>query len=180
MARGKVDMHFQHRHFVARILIEADLADSQYVGAVQEFWNQSDNVASQSNIFGFFWINAKPTIMRQAELGGSPWFVICELAKIIIKPRRRTAIKSCPKGRFADRGTPGSDHIAIIVGHTADHVGMRFDIAHELFYLLVLPDQAPHAPLVVALGIGSLVGSLRARRTCSARRALVERSCSRA
>src|SRR5215469_1889378 len=102
--------------------------------------------------------------MRQTELGGAFWLVLGELAKIVAKAVNRTAIKSRPERWFANRGTAGQCHVDVIIRDAADHVGMRFDVAHRnpqpstFLY-------APVAPLPGALATGFVVGSLKASRT---------------
>src|ERR1017187_740473 len=103
--------------------------------------------------------------MRQTKLGGATRFVFSQLAKVIIKPGRRAAIKACPKRGFTNRGASGQSHRTVVISHPADHVRMRFDVTHDYF----LPGHAPQAALVVAAGIGSMVGSLRLASTRSTR-----------
>src|SRR6266849_5214737 len=104
--------------------------------------------------------------MRQTEFGRALRLVLGELREIIEKAGRRTTVEAGPEGRFADGGASGGDHVAVIVGDAADHVGMRLDVTHGN---QCLPGQAPQAALVVAAGMGPVVGSLRANRTRSAR-----------
>ena len=69
--------------------------------------------------------------MRQAEFGGALRLVLGQLAKIIVKAGGRTAVEARPERRFANRLATGDGHALVIVRDAADHVGVRFDVAHR-------------------------------------------------
>ncbi len=89
-----------------------------------------------------------------------------QLTKIISRIPQRNCGQPSPKAGSQTAAQPIRDHVLIIIGHPANHVGVRFDVAHTVQLGL---EQAPQAALVVAAGIGSCVGSLRLIRTRSAR-----------
>jgi hypothetical protein len=68
--------------------------------------------------------------MFQAELRCALRFVFGELGKVIEKSGGRTAVKTGPERRFADGLAAGERHAFVIVSRAADHVGVRFNIAH--------------------------------------------------
>src|SRR5262245_37715863 len=103
--------------------------------------------------------------MLQTEFRRTLWFEISELPEVIIEAPSGQPIVSRPQAGFTARHAAGRRHVLVVIRRAADHVPMRFDIPHG--YLA--PGYAPHAALVVAAGIGSVVGSLNASNTFSAR-----------
>src|SRR5262249_55172826 len=68
--------------------------------------------------------------MRQSEFRRPLRFMLGELRKIIKETGGRTAVEASPKGGFANGSAAGSDHVAVVIGHPANHMGMRLDVAH--------------------------------------------------
>jgi len=54
-----------------------------------------------------------------------------ELTEVIMKSGWRTAIESGPERRLANRLATGKLQLDVIVGHAANHVGVRFDVVHR-------------------------------------------------
>ena len=74
--------------------------------------------------------------MLDAKFGGALWFVLGELAEIIKKAGGRTAVEARPERGFADGRAAGKCHALVIVRRAADHVGVRFYVAHgELIFI---------------------------------------------
>src|SRR6266850_2301935 len=84
--------------------------------------------------------------MRQTEFGGPLRFVLGELAEIIIETGGGTAVEPRPECRLADSLATGGRHPHIIISDPADHVGVRFDVAHESFCRLRFPSLPSFGP----------------------------------
>ena len=68
--------------------------------------------------------------MRQPELRRALRLVVGELAKVIVKALHAAAIEARPKRRLAHRAAARGDHRLVVVRDAADHVAVRFDVAH--------------------------------------------------
>ena len=110
MARSEVNVHFEHFHLVARILVQPDLADADHVRTFEKFRDERDDVAREFHVLGLFGIDAKPTEVWQAELRGALGFVFSQLAEVVVKPVRRTAIKARPECRLTNGGATSYNH----------------------------------------------------------------------
>src|SRR6266566_4567320 len=66
--------------------------------------------------------------MADAELGGSFRLHLDEVAEIIAKSFRRTAVEPGPKRRLAHRLTAALGHALVVVGDAGDHVDVRVDV----------------------------------------------------
>ena len=47
-------------HFVARVLVQADLADSEHIRPVQETGDDLQHIVRQRQVLGFLGIDAEP------------------------------------------------------------------------------------------------------------------------
>jgi hypothetical protein len=74
---------------------------------------------------------ATPKAAAGAHVGGAFGFVICELAKIIVKAVYTAAIEACPECRLANCLTSGEREFFIIIRRAADHVRVGFDVFHR-------------------------------------------------
>src|SRR4051812_37088828 len=81
----EVDMLFQDFYLIAAVLIESYFTDTQYGGLVQKFWNQFQDIVRQVDVFRFLGIDAKPAVVRQSKFGCPLWFMLCQLAEVIVK-----------------------------------------------------------------------------------------------
>ena len=81
----EVHVHFQHLHFVARILVQPDFTDAEHVGLVEEFWDQGDDIRGQRDVLGLLGVDAQPCEMRQAKFRGPLRLVLGQLAEVIVK-----------------------------------------------------------------------------------------------
>lgn len=60
-------MLFQYGDFIAAVLVQSDFADTQYIGPVQIFRQESQDFLRQRKIFGFLRIQSDPAVMLYAE-----------------------------------------------------------------------------------------------------------------
>ena len=126
----EIDVVFEDLELVARVAVEPDFTDAEHVGLGQKFRDHRQHIGREREVFGFLRVDAEPGKMRQEKLRRARRLVVGQLAEVIAKSIRRAAVKSRPKRRLADRRTSGRDHRLIIVGRAADHVAVRFDVAH--------------------------------------------------
>ena len=68
--------------------------------------------------------------MRQAELRRALRLEVGELAEVIVEALRAAAIEARPERRLTNRGAARRGHRDVIVRDAADHVSVRFDVAH--------------------------------------------------
>ena len=68
--------------------------------------------------------------MCEAKLGGAFRFLVGELAKVIMKAIDTAAVEAGPEGGLTDAGATGSGHLDVVIRRPADHVTVRFDVAH--------------------------------------------------
>lgn len=54
-----------------------------------------------------------------------------ELLEIVVESGGRSPVKSGPECRLADGKAAGRNHGLVVVGRATDHVGVRFDVAHD-------------------------------------------------
>ena len=87
--------------------------------------------AGELEVLGFLGVDAEPAEMRQAVFRCPLWFVLRNLAEVVVKTLRGTAVKAGPESRFSDGGAAGGSHVTVIVRDPADHVGVRFNEAHR-------------------------------------------------
>ena len=86
---------------LARVLVEADLADAEHVGLLQILGNQGDDFARQLDVLRFLGVDAQPGIMADAEQGGPFRLDLGEMAEVIAEPLGGAAIEPRPEGRLA-------------------------------------------------------------------------------
>jgi len=53
VAGGQVHVHFEHPEFIARVLVQPDLADAEHVWCAQELRNEVDDLRGELNILRF-------------------------------------------------------------------------------------------------------------------------------
>ena len=100
---GQINMFEKNGRFVARVLVQANFADTQHVGTIQELRNYLEYLAGQVHVFGFFGVDAEPCEVLDAVLRGSLGFELGQLTKIIVETFDTAAIESGPKRGLADR-----------------------------------------------------------------------------
>ena len=130
VARGEVNVFFEDGDFVAGILVEADFADAENGGAFEERRDEMEDVFGEGDVFGFLRVDAEPGVVLEAEFGGAFGFVFGELEEVIVEAIRAAAIEAGPESGFANGFATGEGHGLVIVGGAADHVAVRFDVAH--------------------------------------------------
>ena len=124
------DVLLEHLHLIARVLVEADLADAEHRRGLQEFRDQREDVGGERHVFGFLGVDAQPGVMRQAVLGGALGLMLRQLAEVVVEAVGGLAVEAGPEGGLADRGAAGEGHGLIVVGGAAHHVAVRFDVTH--------------------------------------------------
>jgi len=105
ISRREVHVHLQNLHFIARILVLADFADSQHIGTVEKFRDERDDLPGQRHILRLLGIDAKPGEMGQAEPRGPLRLMLGQLAEIIVNP---AADERSNPPRTRARKRPGS------------------------------------------------------------------------
>ena len=125
---GQIDMFLKNGGFIARILVEPNLADAQHAGLLEKLGNHGDDFAGKGDILGFFGIDAEPAIVLDAKLGRPLGLDFDKLPKIIAKSLDAAPIEAGPKSRLAHGDATALRHALIIVGHAGDHVNMRVDV----------------------------------------------------
>lgn len=130
VAGGQVDVLLENGEFVPGIFVETNFADAKNVWALEKFGDELKDFTGEAHVLGLFWIDAQPAVMRELMACSALWFVIRELAEIIVKTVSATAIEAGPEGGFAHRGASCGDHGFIVIGGATDHVGVRLDVAH--------------------------------------------------
>ena len=68
---GDVDLFLEDGDLVAGVLVEADLANAQDAGVVQEGGDQLDDVAGEGDVFGLLGVDAEPGVVVDSVSGGS-------------------------------------------------------------------------------------------------------------
>ena len=68
--------------------------------------------------------------MRETILRGALGLVLRQLTEVIVETVRGLAVEARPEGRLADGRATGQGHRLVVVGGTAHHVAVRFDITH--------------------------------------------------
>ena len=76
-------MPFKDFQLVFAILVQSDFTYAEAGGGIEEIGYDFKNVFSQLDVLGLFRIQADPTVVRQAELGGSSRLVFRQLAEVI-------------------------------------------------------------------------------------------------
>lgn len=144
MLQGQIDLPFQNGDFVAAVFVESDFANAKDIGFLEEFRNQGNDIAGNGQIFGFFGVDAEPTVVREMKFFRPFWFMLGQLGKIIVKTLRGSPIKSGPECRFTNSAAAGQGHGLIIVGRPADHVTVGFNIAHGIGFRI--EQEGGHRP----------------------------------
>jgi len=57
--------------FVAGVFVEPNFSDSEYIRTVEKFWNELEYFTGEFDVFGFFGVDAQPSEMLNAVLGGT-------------------------------------------------------------------------------------------------------------
>ena len=63
---GQVEVLQEDGRLVARVLVEADLADAQHAGPVEELGDHRDHLARQRDVLGLLGVDAQPAVMLDA------------------------------------------------------------------------------------------------------------------
>ena len=124
-------MPLEHLEFIARILVQPDLADAEHRGPFEKLRDDPDNLLRKLRVLGLLRVDAQPAKMRQPKLRRALRLVVGELAEVVVEAVDGRAVEARPEGRLAHGGAPGGDHVLIVVSRAADHVAVRFDVAHR-------------------------------------------------
>ena len=57
---GQVDVLLEDGRLVARVLVQADLADAEHVGLVEELGDDGDDLAREADVLGLLGVDAQP------------------------------------------------------------------------------------------------------------------------
>ena len=106
------------------------LVDGKRLGVYLDF-SAAIRRLGEAEVLGLLGVEAQPAEMGQAVLGRPGGLVLGQLSEVVAKPLDRTSVESRPEGRLAHGGAPGGDHVLIVVSRAADHVAVRFDVAHR-------------------------------------------------
>ena len=160
----QVDVLLEDGRLVARVLVQADLADAEDVRPVEELGDQGDDLARQRDVLGLLGVDAQPAVVADAELGGPLRLDLGEVAEVIAEALGGAAIEAGPEGRLADGDAAALGHAVVVVGDAGDHVDVRVDVVHQTISGNFIPqgsdcladtEQYPQAlvglPLVCAL-----------------------------
>ena len=82
---GEIDVFFEDRELVLGVFVETNFSDAKDVRLVDEIGDQGHHLAGKDGIFGLLGIDAEPTEMLDAELGGPGGFVFGELTIVIVE-----------------------------------------------------------------------------------------------
>ena len=141
-ADGQIDVFLEDGGLVARVLVEADFADAEDVGLVEEFGDEGDHFARQGDVFGLLGVDAEPAVVADAEQGGAFRLDFGEVAEVVAEALGGAAVEPGPEGRLADRRAAAQGHAVVVVGGPRDHVDVGVEpFCHCLNSLLVIELQ---------------------------------------
>ena len=123
-------MFAKNRGFVFCVFVEADFADAQHAGAVDEFGDHGDHFPRQRDVLGFLGVDAQPGVMLNPRPAGPRRFEFGQLAKVIAKTVDAAAVESRPERRFADGDAAHPRHPLVVIRHTGNHVHVGVDVIH--------------------------------------------------
>ncbi len=148
-----------------RVLVQADLADAEHVGPIEELGDHGDHLAGQLDVLGLLGVDAQPGVMADAELGGPFRLDLGQVAEVVAEAVDGAAVEAGPEGRLADGDAAALGHAVVVVGDAGDHVDVRIDVIHirrNLLWCIVLRVSIAR---YLARCIGSArTGSLPSRR----------------
>ncbi len=126
----EIDMFEKNRGFVASVFVEADLANSEHAGAIEELGNHRDYFAGQRHVFGFFRIDAEPRVVLDAVPTGTFRLESGKLFEIIAETGDAATVVAGPKRGFADRDAAHFGQRLVVVGCPRNHVDVGVDVVH--------------------------------------------------
>lgn len=126
-----VEMLQEHGRFVGRVFVEANLANAQHAGAVQELRDHRDHFARELNVFRLFGVDAEPRVVLQAVPAGAGRLEACKLLEVIAKSVNAAAIVTGPKGGLADRNAAHLGESLIVIRRAGDHVNVGINVVHR-------------------------------------------------
>ena len=100
--QAQVDQLQQRGHFVARVLVQPDLADAQHVGPVEELGQHGDHLAGEGDVLGLLGVDAQPGVVADAVVGRALRLPLGELAEVVAEAVGAAAVVAHPEGRLAD------------------------------------------------------------------------------
>ena len=128
--RRQVDQFQQRGHFVLGALVQADLADAQHAGAVEKLGQQGDHFAGEGDVFGLLGVDAHPSIVADAVVGGALRLPLGELAEVVVEAADAGAVVAHPEGRLAHGHAAGLGHGLEVVGGAGGDVNVGVDEVH--------------------------------------------------
>ena len=112
------------------VLVQADLADAQHAGRVEELGDHGDHLARQADVLGLLGVDAQPGVMPHAVPAGPLGLELGQLAEVIAKAVDGAAIEAGPEGRLAHGDAAHLGQRLVVVGDARDHVDVRIDVIH--------------------------------------------------
>ena len=109
MPGRQVEVLEEDGRLVARVLVQADLADPQHAGPVEELGDHRDHLARQRDVLGLLGVDAEPAVVLDAVERGPLRLVLGQLAEVVAEALRRPTDRSPPRtpARSPARSRPG-------------------------------------------------------------------------
>ena len=120
---------------VARVLVEADLADPEHALAREELRDELDDLAREDRVLRLLRIDAEPGVVADAVLRRPLRLEVGELAEVVVEALRTRAVVPRPERRLRDRHAPRQRHALVVVGRAAHHVDMGVDVHQKAPFL---------------------------------------------
>ena len=129
--RGQFQVLAEDGRLVLRVLVEADLADAEHAGLVEELGDHRDDFARERDVLRFLGVDAQPGVMLDAAPAGALRLELGELPEVVAEAVDAAAIEPGPEGRLADGDAAHAGHALVVVGHAGDHVDVGVDVVHR-------------------------------------------------
>src|SRR5205085_783699 len=88
VTRGKINLFFEYRNLVSRVLVQPDLANPQHGRPIQHRWDQLDHLARKLDILSLLRVDAQPAVVLNAIPSRPLWLDFGEQSEVVIKTRR--------------------------------------------------------------------------------------------
>ena len=126
----QIDEGLQGGDFALGILVQSDLADSQYVRPIEEFRKLAHHLAGEGDVLGLLGVHAEPAVVADAILGAPLRLPFRELAEVVVKAVGAAAVESHPECGLANHQAAHLGHQLQIVGISRCDVNMGIEEAH--------------------------------------------------
>jgi hypothetical protein len=131
MLRRQVDVFEEDGRLVLRVLVQADLADPQDAGVIEELGDHLDDLARQPDVLGLLRVDAEPGMMRDLVEPRAVPLELDELAEVVAEPLGPRTVEPRPERRLAHQDAAGQGHPLVVVRGPRDHVDVRVDVIHN-------------------------------------------------